>query len=80
MTRERITFRARELTRREFAEEFHVAAESLALPRGPVCVTEIACADGARMPGSRLVHGRDELLLPWDGVWFRLRRHKPVVA
>jgi hypothetical protein len=55
----------------KFEEEFRDSPDALQLPRGPICVTRIACADGAPRPGNLLVHGRGELLLLWDGVWFR---------
>jgi hypothetical protein len=34
-------------------------------------VTDVSCAGEKLMPGTLLVHGDGELLLLWDGVWFR---------
>ena len=86
LTRERVTFRddvcagptftAKEMTRAEFAEEFRVSADALGLPPDPICVTEISCVDDTPLPSSLLVHGRGELLLLWDGVWFRATRRR----
>jgi hypothetical protein len=70
------TFTAKEMTRAEFAEEFRVSADALGLAPGPICVTNVACVDDTPMPGSLLVHGRGELLLLWDGVWFRAARRR----
>jgi hypothetical protein len=58
----------------EFEAEFHTSPDTLTLPSGDVCVTRMACGDEGPMPGSLVVHGRGELLLLWDGVWFRATR------
>jgi hypothetical protein len=81
LARERVTFRddvcagptftTKEMTPAEFAEQFRVSPEALRLPPGAVCVTEVSCIDDTPMPSSLLVQGRGELLLLWDGVWFR---------
>lgn len=81
ITRDRVTFRddacagpsftTKEMPRAEFEDEFRDSPDALKLPAGAICVTEIECAGAARMPGQVLVHGRSELLLLWDGVWFR---------
>jgi hypothetical protein len=86
LTGERVTFRddacasptftTKEMTRAEFADEFRVSADALDLPPEAICVTEVSCADDAPRPGSLLVHGRTELLLLWDGVWFRAARRR----
>jgi hypothetical protein len=85
ITREQLTFRDddcepptfanRELSRAKFEDEFGVPADELRLAPGAICVTEVACPDGP-MPGTLLVHGRNELLLLWDGVWFQMRRRQ----
>jgi len=67
----RPTFTTKKMTRAEFADEFRVSADALRLPPEAVCVTEVSCADDAPRPSSLLVQGRGELLLLWDGVWFR---------
>jgi hypothetical protein len=68
------SFETREIPRSEFEESFRIRWDALGLGSASVCVTEVSCADGSPRPGSLLLHGRDELLALWDGVYFRLRR------
>ena len=68
------TYTTKEIPPEEFEAEFHTSPDTLTLPPGAVCVTRMACGDQGPMPGSLLVHGRGELLLLWDGVWFRATR------
>jgi len=70
----RATFATRAMKPEEFAANFRVSPDALGLAPGPVCVTQVSCGDGVPRPGSTLVHGRDGLLLLWDGVWFRTAR------
>lgn len=65
------SFTTTEMAPGKFEEEFRDSPDALKLPRGPICVTRIGCADGEARPGNLLVRGRGELLLLWDGVWFR---------
>ena len=70
----RAKFATRAMTPDQFAASFRVSPDALGLAPGPVCVTEASCGDGVPRPGTMLVHGRDGLLLLWDGVWFRTAR------
>ena len=65
------SFTNREVARPQFEEEFRVSPDALKLPPGAICVIRVACFGEGAMPGELLVHGGDELLLFWDGVWFR---------
>ena len=65
------TFETRQLTHTEFVSAYRVSGDALKLPAGAICVTDVSCADDRLMPGTLLVHGDGELLLLWDGVWFR---------
>ena len=65
------SFTTSEMAPDKFEEEFRDSPDALKLPPGAVCVIRIACTDEGPMPGSLLVQGRRELLLLWDGVWFR---------
>jgi hypothetical protein len=70
------TYTTKEMPPEEFAAEFDTSPDALKLPSGAVCVTRMECGDEGPMPGSLLVHGRGELLLLWDGVWFRATRQR----
>ncbi len=70
----RPTFTTKHLTRAEFAIEFRVSADALELSPGAICVTDVSCIDDTPMESSLFVHGRDELLILRDGVWFRAAR------
>ncbi len=81
LRRDRVTFRdrvcakptydTRQLTHTEFLSAYRVSADDLRLAPGAICVTDVSCADEKLMPGTLLVHGDGELLILWDGVWFR---------
>ena len=65
------TFDTRQLTHTEFVAAYRVSGDALRLAPGAICVTDVSCAGEKLMPGTLLVHGDGELLLLWDGVWFR---------
>lgn len=68
------SFATKEIPSPEFTEAFRVSGEALDLAPKPICATEVSCTGGLASPGSLLIHGEDELLALWEGVYFTLRR------